>query len=477
MAKKPLDIFALNDDVWRKIFSYCTVPDLIALAASSDELKAVILANGVRGQLFDFGALGECYHILNIFEMFGKQITKIKFGEKDVQYKNATSSKLDEILRLISTYCSVDTLKYLDLQYFYGTSIKKRNLFGALPFFTCLESLSVTETSTNGSHVCADYFDINAAFNPFINCFVERVVGNAKNITALKLVRLKVTGRFFYADHIQNLRSLAIISCDLRVPAGFISYLESAPKLVSFEWECSSMLGYDTPSSHSSNIVFELITKFVLNLETFRYSENEYYVTERYKLDYVEFFTFPNHERIRSLLKLKALELHTASVDCLKMLAEINVLEKLDANVPFGPTINFDFMQSFTNLKAVKFHTHKHGLQNHLDYLSSLPQLTECHITVSFYFKAIDDVLVKAVETAADLSVLSIWPSFNEFKYNWYRRLYSKLLNVRLDRAAGKPLTFFLKKEHADRFITRSKQSYRPEIIEIQSIRDDDYNY
>lgn len=416
--------------------------------------------------MFDFEQLSDCCHILDVFKVFGKQITRIKISEKDVQYKEQNISKLDKILQLISTYCTIDALKHLDLQYFYGTSIEKRYMHAALPFFRAIEYFSLNEVDKSGLYKCSDYFINNRGYNPAVNELVERIIGKATNLTSIQLTRLKVTGRFFFADHVRNLNNLSIVESNIRAPNGFIAFLESAPKLVSFRWDSSSLFGRDTDTSHSSNIVYELVAKNVPDLESFHYDQNEFFMTERNRCSYVRNFSFPNHELIRNFGKLKVLGLKTMETECLQLLAEMNTVEKLEANLPLQPEINFDFMRTFTNLKSVKFHTHDFGKQNHMNYLAKLPQLIECHVSVTELFSDFDDVLVKLVESANNLSTLRLTLLVGKLKVG----LYPKLLDARLAHAADSvnPLTICLEKQELKRFMGRLRQAYRPDVIQIQ---------
>lgn len=125
---------------------------------TSDQLKEAVLKSGVKGGMFDFSELADCVHILNVFKIFGQQMTKIKIGEQDIQYKERKISKFDEILRLIATYCSVDTLKCLELQYYNTSRLKKRFVYASLPFLRCIEEFTITETDRSGSEHCVDYF-------------------------------------------------------------------------------------------------------------------------------------------------------------------------------------------------------------------------------------------------------------------------------------------------------------------------------
>lgn len=40
----------------------------------------MVLENGVRGRVIDFGKLADCCRILDIFKIFGQKVTKIKIG-------------------------------------------------------------------------------------------------------------------------------------------------------------------------------------------------------------------------------------------------------------------------------------------------------------------------------------------------------------------------------------------------------------
>lgn len=428
------------------------------MATSSDQLLILILENGIRGRLFDFGHLVDCCHILDVFKMFGKQMTKIKIGEKDVQYKQRTLSKLDEVFRLISMYCAVDTLKHLDLQYFYGTSIKKCYMDDILPFFRAIESFTINESDSYGNYL---------GINPAINELVERTIGNAGNINSISMCRLKISGNFFHSDQVRNLKNLEISHCNLREPDGFISFLKNKPKLKSFIWDDSSLFGMDSETSHSSNIVYELVANNVPGLEHFLYDQNEDHINDRNELDLNALFVWPDYELLRNFKNLKVLRLPTMVLDCLKLLAQMNTVEKLAANLPSNVNeTDLNFLDSFSNLKSIRFHTYESA--SRLIYLSKLTKITECEITVSFMFPTFDNVVVKAVESAKDLTILRIYSS--DENHSMKVDLYSKLLEARLAHGfSAKPLVLYLNKKFLKkRFVLRLGQGYRPDVIEIR---------
>lgn len=437
------------------------------MASSSYELKTLIVETGLRGRMFDFKEFSDCCHILDIFKLFGKQMTKIKIGEKDIQYKDRRNSKLDEIFRLISTYCSMDQLKHLDLEYFYSTSIKEQFMQAAVPFFRCVESLTITEICPKDSHTASDYFYVNPTYDAAIDELVERIIGSADKITSIELNNLKFTGRFFYNDHVQrNLKNLKLFGCNVRAPDDFISFLQKKPKLKSFFWHNSSLYGLDSATMHSSNIVYKLVANNVTDLETLHYSPNEGFLNDRNQWDTGGMYLKPEYELIRKFRKLKVLKLEAITIDGLKLLAEMNQVEKLEANLLFESVdsqSDFHFLLSYTNLKSVKFHTYHGAYEKHLNYLAKLPRLTECHITTTILYDDFNEVIVKAVASAKDLSILRISTTIGHF----YNELYLELLLARLAHGfSTKPLR--LKMKDSKSFICRLGENYRPDVIKVQ---------
>lgn len=181
---------------------------------------------------------------------------------------------------MISTYCAVDTLKYLNLQYYYGTTIKKQFLCESLPFFQCIESFVIKETDQLGTEKYYNYFEFRTYYSVSINSLVEQVNGTAVNITSLEFHNLKIIGAFFHFHHVRNLKTLSLLGCNVRVPDGIISFLENNQKLKSFTWDNSSLYGMDRDTLHSSNKIFELATENMPDLEAFYYYPNEGFIND-----------------------------------------------------------------------------------------------------------------------------------------------------------------------------------------------------
>lgn len=460
-----IDILALNGDCMRKIFDYCSLPDLFNMCIASEELKTTILQNGIRGRVIKFSELADSCHILDVFKTFGQQMSRINIGEKDIQYKERKYSKFDEILRLISTYCSIDTLKHLNLQYYNKTVIKKRFLYASIPFFRCIESLTISETDHHGSEECINYFENNAENNPTINDFVERIVGHAINIHTIELHKLKISGRFFYLQHVRNLKTLLLDGCNIRVPEGFLSYIQENPKLKSFTWENSSMCGMDTHISHSSNSVYEFVVNNMPDLEAFHYYPNEGFINAKNKYDADFLFKLPDYQLLAKFSQLKVLSIPGITVECLNLLAQKNTLETLltgFSNV-IGNSFDLNFLNSFTSLKCIQLFIPIAANVNSFnkELLTKLPNLTDCQLD---FIHIEDSVISKAVESAKNLSTLKISSRRGLFTI----ALYSKLLQIRLERGLlEKPLVIYIEKKLQTQFLSRSGQMYRPNVIRI----------
>lgn len=446
------------------------------IAMACDQLKMTVLENGVRGRVMDFGELADCCHILDVFKIFGQQITKIKIGEKDVQYKNRKYSKLDEVLRLITTYCMKNTLKDVSLQFCYGTTIKKRVLYASLAFFRCIETFTIIETDRRGMET----FNFNPVINISVNDFVERVIGNAQNIRSIEFHHLKITGRFFNAHHIRNLKRLSLIGCQISVPDAFFSFLKDNSTLKSFGWDKSTLSGMDTQTSHSSNVVYEFVAQNIPNLTALYYSPNILFINERNNYHMNIAYVHPNYELLANFNNLKFLAFPLAEINYLKLLAQKNTVETLMVitdvrNVgPYLPidiqdSVDLNFVKDYSNLKFIRFYTLFDTVLTKnfvLKLFSKLTHLIEC--SLGFWRIDVDaaDAIEKVVDSARNLSTLYLLSLFQEFPIS----LYSKLLEIRLLHGLSKyPLTIYIKMKSVSKFVSNLGENYRPDIIAIRS--------
>lgn len=450
----------------RKVFEYCSIADLFNICIASDELKIAVLENGIKERMIDFSELSDCCHILDVFRIFGQHMTKISIGEKDIQYKERKLSKFEEILRLISKNCSIDTLKHLNLEYYYGSAIKKHFLHASLPFFRCIESLTISEIDHYGTEDCINYFNGNSEYNRSVNSLLERIVGNAINIHSIQLRNLRITGRFFYLHQIRNLKTLTLDGCNIRVPEGFASFLHERPALKSFTWHNSSLRGLDTSKSHSSNVVFELVADNLPDLEAFDYYPNEGFINERNKYDDESLFIFPNYKTLSKFNKLKVLSIPGVTVDCLKILSQKNTVEKLLTG--FSKTnnsIDLNFLHQFSSLKSIQLFTS--FLEDvkifNKELLSKLRHITECYLS---FQDVNDDIVIEAVSSARNLKNLHITWRSGEFPIT----LYSKLVKIRMEQGIHtNPLVIFTEKKILAQFLSRLEQIYKPNVITIRA--------
>lgn len=467
-VRKPVNIFALNGDCVREICSYLSVADLYNMCIANDELEIRVVQNAIQGRVIKFSELSGCCHILDVFRILGPSITKLDIGEKDIQYKERQYSKFDEILRLISTYCPIDTIKHLTLQYYHGTAIKKRFLYGSLPFFRCIESLTIKETDHRCTFDCIDYFDSNVAFNPSINDFVERIVANAININSLQLYNLKISGRLFYLNHIRNLKVLFLDGCNVRVPEAFLSYLQETSKLRSLSWNNSSLRGMDTSSSHSSNFVYELVANTKRDLEALYYYPNEGFINENNEYDIEFFHKLPDYKFLVKFSNLKVLSIPGITIDCVHLLAQQNTVEKLitsfsRANIGDNNSYDFSSVPHFNSLKCIQLFT---SIDNRTkifnkELLLKTHHLTECYLD---FFQIDEDIIEVAVSSAKNLSVLKT--SYRKGKFT--SALYSKLLEIRLKQSPqANPLVIYVEKNSLTQFLSRLGGNYNAGIITV----------
>lgn len=467
---KPTDIFALNGDCLRNICDYCSLADLYNMCIASDELEIRIQQNSVRGRTIKFSELADCCHILDVFKIFGPSMTKMEIGEKDIQYKERKYSKFDEILRLISTYCSMDTIKHLTLQYFHGSTIKKRFLYASLPFVRSLESLTIKETDQHCMEDCINYFETSSAYNPSVNDFLERVVATAVNIHSLQMYNLKISGRMFYLPHICDLETLILDGCNVRVPDAFLAFLQGKPKLRSLTWNNSSLRGMDTPNSHSSNFVYELVANCMTDLEALYYYPNEGFINNNNIYDGEFLFKLPDYKFLANFCNLKVLSIPGITVGCLNVLSRQNTVEKLltcfsQVNNRDNNTTDFNFLQNFKSLKCIQLFTSfddKAKIFNK-ELLSRTHHLTKCYLD---FYQIDEDIIKTAVQSARNLSILKI--SFRRGKFSI--ALYSKLMDIRLKQCSlANPLVIYIEKKSLAQFLLRLEKNYRPDVITVRA--------
>ncbi len=468
-VSKPINIFALNGDCLRKICNYCSIADLYNMSIASDKLEMQIVRNAVRGRTIKFSEVADSCHVLDVFKMFGSNITKMDIGEKDIQYKERKYSKIDEILRLISTYCAMDTIKHLTLQYYPGTTIKKRFLYASLPLFRCIESLTVKEADEHSMEDCINYFESNCEYNLAIDNLVERMVSTAVNITSLELHHLKISGRFFYLHHIHNLKKLTLAGCNVKVPEAFLSFLRGQPKLKSLTWSNSSLRGMDTNRSHSSNLVYELVAESITELETFQYYPNEGYINDNNKYDSEFLFKLPDYEHLAKFRNLKVLSIPGVTIGCLHVLAKQNTVEKLltcfsQANNRNNAANDFKCLQNFNSLKCIQLFTSFDNRAKifNKNLLSNTHHLTECYLD---FFDIEEDLIITAIKSARNLSKLHI--SLRRGKFTI--AMYSKLREVKIQHGAiTTPLTIYVEKRMVKQLLARLEMNYRPDIITVR---------
>lgn len=467
----PINIVTLNGDCLRQICNYCSCVDLYNMCLASDKLERRIVQNVVRGRTFKFSEMTDCCHMLDVFKIFGTNITKMEIGEKDIQYKAINLSKFDEVLRLISTHCSMDTIKHLTLQYYHGTTIKKRILYASLPFFRSIESLTIKETDKYSMEECINYFESNCQYNSHVNDLVERIVGSAVNIRSLQLHNLKFSGRFFYLHHLRNLKKLSLDGCNIRAPEAFLSFVRGKPKLQSLTWSNSSMRGMDTNRSHSSNFIYELVTDVLSDLEAFSYYPNEGFINDKNKYDSEFQFILPDYKHLAKFKNLKELSIPGVSLGCLTVLARQNTVEKLQTS--FSQANNnrghdpedFSFLQKFISLKCVQLFTSFDDRAKvfNRESLSQMHHLRECNLD---FFQIDEDLVEIAVKSARSLSKLNI--SLRRGRFN--ATLYSKLVSIRVEcGSAANVLVISMATRLVKQLLCRLEDNYRPDVIEVRT--------
>lgn len=467
---KPIDIFALNGDCLRKICNYCSFADLYNMCMANDKLEIQVVQNAVRGRTIKFSELADSCHILDVFRIFGSNMTRLEITEKDIQYKERQISKFDEILRLISTHCSMDTLKHLTLQYCTGTTIKKRFLYAALPFFRCIESLKIGETDLFSMDDCINYFESNCEYNPAINNFVERIVSSAVNIRALHLQNLKLSGRLFYLQHIHNLKTLSLDGCNIRVPDAFLSFLRGNQNLQSLTWSNSSMRGMDTHRSHSSNFIYQLVADCMPDLAVFHYYPNEGFINDNDKYDSEFLFQMPDYKHLAKFSNLKELSIPGVTIGCLNVLAQRNTVEKLLTGFSKAPTnrdgstYDLRFMQNFSSLKCIQLFTSFDGRAQRFnkELMSKAHHLTECYLD---FFEMDEELITIAIQSARNLSTLHI--SLRRGKFS--TALYTKLRGIRSKHGSTNgPLIIYMDKTLKSKLLSRLEGAYRPAVIAVR---------
>lgn len=279
-------------------------------------------------------------------------MTKIKIAEQNVVNQKENVSKFEEILQLISTHCPMDKLKYLNLQYDYGTSINKRYLYAVLPFLRNIESFVISESVVNVGprrFCCYRHMLHRLNFHPtVVNDFIDSIVANAVTIKSIEIRNVQFTGTFFYLQHVLNLETLALDVCHICEPDSFISLMNQKPKLKSFSWIHS----YARRMTSSLSIA-ELVVNSLPDLESFHYHP----VYGRGAIDAIEDpFLNINYENLINKSKhLKVLTINEFDYNILDTLVQKNSVQELRVFSTCGYIVDKSLnICNYRELKCIK---------------------------------------------------------------------------------------------------------------------------
>lgn len=332
-VSQPIKLLSLNYDCLDEILAHLSNVDLLNMCIASDRLKETILNCDLRKRQFDFSEFCSC-QVSNVFEIFGQHMINIKISERDILYELNGISEFDEILRLIAAYCSLDTIKHLDIQYYYTSRLKKRFIYNAIPFFRRIESFAISETDGYDGESCVDYFRISRKYCKSVNEFIERLLMQAVNVNSIKLNCVKVTGRFLHLP-LSNLKKLLFINCNVRDSLGIFSFLDTKPNLMQFTWIGSSVLGMDDGLSNSSDYIFDAVTNNLTDLETFEFHKNEIYIYNSNKIIIHSTYKDIDVQLINNFRKLGKLAISQTSFELWKMLEKKDTLKKISSTPHF----------------------------------------------------------------------------------------------------------------------------------------------
>lgn len=420
----------------REVFKYCSCADLYQLCVADNELKKSVLECGISGKIIDFSDLVD-FPILDVFKMFGKEMTKIKIAERNVVNKPENLSQFDEILRLVSTYCAMDKLKYLDLEFVGGTSVSKRFLYAVLPYLRNIESFVISE--------CDKYVECRRdrryqpykrfspmEFHPTINDFIDCIVANALKMKSIDIRNVQFTGTFFYLQHVRNLETLALDGCHISESDGFISLMEQKPNIKSISWIHSY-----APRMTTSLIISKLFVNSVPNLVSFNYHPGHTNSTDDAFRDPFYYINYSN--LISKSKQLKVLTIDEIDAKIWNTLVQTNSVQELQVRGAIGGTpVNFS---NYTELKCIKVIAHdRYDKITYMEWLPEIPCLTELHLDFYEYF---------------------------DFSYSV--ELYSKLLTRFTVHTDSLPLTIYIEKKTVEKLLFELGQRYRKDLIEIRA--------
>lgn len=419
----------------REIFKRCSCVDLLQLCLADGQLRSAVLEYGIPGKLIDFSEFGD-FPIEEVFKIFGAKMTKMEISERDVETDQEGVSEFDEILRLISAHCAMDTLKYLNLQYDRGTSVRKRFVCPVLPFLRSLESFVITESVgavRNPRMVLSDQ-----KFCPTVNDFIDSIVANGVQLKSIELQNVQIAGNLFYVQHVRNLESLVLDACHILESKGFVTFMESKPKLKSFSWIHSYAPGLMLMSSGTTNAVCALTENNIPDLEQFHYHPIYVDSSMAYAINYDSLLT--------KLQNLKVMSIHELGDTELDVLVQKNSVQELRVfacrrdveYVEGSKTLN---ISNYSKLKCISVLVNDDvDMGCYMLWLQEMPNITKLY-----------------VQFAVDFDFL--------FSVELYVKLMAKF--TAHPDSLREPLRMFIEKDSVARLIFLLGQNYKKDLFPI----------
>lgn len=187
----------LNEHCLLEIFNFLDVIDLLQLCEVDVYYKDLIQNWIIGKRLINFRYLNSpdneqtSWTTKNIFEMFGKSISKIKF------YDRMVSGHFEEFLQSIIQYSAVGSLTEMQFNFAVMTAYEATK-DAAVPFFSNLRKLTLTQ----------DVWAMNAANMQFL----VRIIEVASNLTHLTLNDVDIYNNEWLstANGLENLRELRL---------------------------------------------------------------------------------------------------------------------------------------------------------------------------------------------------------------------------------------------------------------------------
>lgn len=341
----PLDIdncqlTKLNFDCLERVFAYLSTKDLIHLSQINPIIYDAILERAISKRHIDFYELTQIWTLEKIFAKFGKHMTEVAINENHFElWKKIRTAPINNFLRLLIKYCTANQITEMNLTFDYR-KVDAKLLNAAKPFFTNIQTLSVTGTSSNSGDR---------------NFLTTTIINAAKNLSMLTLENVTINFNALNFECMKNLETLSISETNcVNTTNNWQRLLSSQPKLKSFAWDNYSNPNY-TICKYIADHCADTLEKFMdKQLNVPEQFQSETFIMNRY--DY-----FSNFKRLKKVAITGYLDSGCDLINVLAIIAQKNTVQKLWIQFLDGSEIvedtfvvplvgNFDNCSSLTTL-------------------------------------------------------------------------------------------------------------------------------